>query len=345
MVIGFFYNSVGGDRKYNGNSVNESKRPFYKDGVFIGHLEVTAVAGEMTVTVDGGEKTGFAWVNAHTIHNTTPLPLNISQASGTLNRIDRVVLRNDEIERKPSIYVLEGGFSSAPIAPALTNTDTIQEYCLAEIYVRAGAVEITQADITDTRADESLCGFVASQFKEFDFSQWQKQFDAYFAQLQKQYGTDYKAFTDSYAAMTAQFMNVQQQEWDTWFQNKQDELAGDVAGNLQQQIDGLKQHIKNLALKIYMESHLENITAAVNVILKNTTTGKTYTADVTESGIAFYLTEAGDYTVESGMESVLITPRRFTVANTDLMTQKTLAMREGSNLGYIGNYMGAYIAQ
>lgn len=43
----------------------------------------------------------------------------LSQASGTLPRIDRIVLRNDETERKPSIYVLEGAFSSNPQAPEL----------------------------------------------------------------------------------------------------------------------------------------------------------------------------------------------------------------------------------
>ena len=51
------------------------------------------------------------------------------------------------------------------------------------VWWRAGAVAITQADIKDTRADGTICGFVASQFKEFDFSQWQKQFDEHFAQL------------------------------------------------------------------------------------------------------------------------------------------------------------------
>ena len=345
MVQGFFYNSVGGDRKYNGNSVNESKRPFYKDGVFAGHMEVTAKGEGMKIVVDGGEKTGFAWINAHKIHNTTPLEIDISQASGTLNRIDRVVLRNDEIERKPTIYVLEGAFSSAPVAPELTNTDTIQEKCLAEINVKAGAVEITQADITDTRADVNLCGFVASQFQEFDFSQWQKQFDTYFAALKKQYGNDYKAFTEAYAAMTASFMNTQEAEWNAWFQNKQDELAGDVAGKLQLQIDDAMKHIHNMALKLYLESHLEQITAAITVTLTNKTTGTKYAQEVTGSGIAFYITEAGEYTVESSLESVMITPKAFTVTNVDLMTQKTLAMREGSNLGYIGNYIGAYIAQ
>lgn len=76
----------------------------------------------------------------------------MSQASGTLPRIDRIVLRNDETERKPSIYVLEGAFSSNPQAPELVNNDVIQEKSLARIYVPAGAVEITQADITDERA-------------------------------------------------------------------------------------------------------------------------------------------------------------------------------------------------
>ena len=215
MVIGYFYNSVEGDRKYNGNSVNQSKRPFYKDGVFAGHLEVTAKSGGMAVIVAGGEKTGFAWINAHTIQNTTPLTLDISQASGTLNRIDRVVLRNDETERKPSIYVLEGAFSSAPVAPELTNTDSIQEKCLAQIYVKAGAVEITQADITDTRTDPNLCGLVASQIQELDFSQWKKQFDSYFEQ----------------------FKENQETEWNEWFDSIKGNLSEDAAGNLQNQID------------------------------------------------------------------------------------------------------------
>ena len=51
-----------------------------------------------------------------------------------------------------------------------------------------------------------------------------------------------------------------------------------------------------------------------------------------------------DFDKFNPLESVMITPKAFTVTNADLMTQKTLAMREGSNLGYIGNYIGAYIA-
>lgn len=152
-VRGFFYNSVNKDRLYNGQDMNEDKAPFYKEGVAYGHLQVTADGESMAVKVDGGSRTGYAYINLHTIHNTTVLELPVSGSNGTLPRIDRVILRNDETERKPSIFILEGAYSSNPQPPELTNNDTIQEKCLAEIYVAAGAVAISQSDITDTRAD------------------------------------------------------------------------------------------------------------------------------------------------------------------------------------------------
>ena len=102
-VRGFFYNSVNKDRLYNGKDMNEDKAPFYKEGVAYGHLQVTADGESMAVKVDGGSRTGYAYINLHTIHNTTVLELPVSGSNGTLPRIDRVILRNDETERKPSI--------------------------------------------------------------------------------------------------------------------------------------------------------------------------------------------------------------------------------------------------
>lgn len=185
-VRGFFYNSVNKDRMYNGQDMNEDKAPFYKEGVCFGQLAVTSDGSSMTVNVDGGAKTGYAFMNHHTIHNTTVLPLLVSQAGGTLPRIDRVILQNDEMERKPDIFIRQGEYASKPQAPQLVNNDVIQEKCLAEIYVAAGAVKITQKDITDTRADTGLCGFIASQFQDIDFEQIQRQFDKYFADFKEE---------------------------------------------------------------------------------------------------------------------------------------------------------------
>lgn len=264
-VRGFFYNSVNKDRLYNGQDMNEDKAPFYKEGVAYGHLQVTADGESMAVKVDGGSRTGYAYINLHTIHNTTVLELPVSGSNGTLPRIDRVILRNDETERKPSIFILEGAYSSNPQPPELTNNDTIQEKCLAEIYVAAGAVAISQSDITDTRADTGLCGFIASQFEDFDFSQFTKQFNAWFALEKKSMEQDHANFIEEYAEMTQAFMTDQEAQWNKWFKEKQTELSGDIAGKLQLQIDDVKEKVYNIAFKVYIISTLEQITSPVRM--------------------------------------------------------------------------------
>lgn len=208
-VKGYFYNAnslTDTERTYNGEDMNQDKAPFYKEGVAFGQLAVTAVDGEMAVNVDGGPRTGYAYINLHTIHNSTVLPLQISQSGGTLPRIDRIIIRNDEIEKRASILVLEGSYSSEPQPPELTNNDYIQEKSLAQIYVAAGAVEITQADITDERADTEVCGYIASQFEDVDFSQFAAQFKA--------------------------FQKQQAEEWQSWFNDIKDKLTEDAAGEL-----------------------------------------------------------------------------------------------------------------
>lgn len=73
------------------------------------------------------------------------------------------------------------------------------------------------------------------------------------------------------------------------------------------------------------------------------TTGTVQTAAITESGIGFYITEAGDYTLETNMESVMVTPKRLSIDYMDLMHTTTVSLREGTNMAYIGNYMGTYL--
>lgn len=344
-VRGFFYNSVNKDRKYNGQDMNEDKAPFFKEGVAYGHLQVTAAGETMSVKVDGGTRTGYAYVNLHTVHNTTILELPVSGSNGSLPRIDRAILRNDETERKASIFILEGAYSSSPQPPELTNNETVQEKCLAEIYVAAGAVAITQADITDTRADIGLCGFIASQFEDVDFSQFAKQFNAWFAIEKVAIEKDHADFIEEYADLTQSFMTDQAAAWDKWFKEKQDELSGDVAGKLQLQIDDLKEKVYNMAFKVYITNLLEQITSKVTITLTNTDTGTIQKKEVTESGMGFYITEAGVYKMETNLESVMVSPKTFVVTSERLMTTINVSLREGSNLGYIGNYVGSFITQ
>lgn len=102
---------------------------------------------------------------------------------------------------------------------------------------------------------------------------------------------DHADFVEEYADLTQAFMDEEQVKWDRWFAEKQDELDGDVAGNLQLQIDDLRTKVHNMALKFFITRITEQITAAVTVTLINSTTGTRQQALITDSGIAFYITE------------------------------------------------------
>ena len=123
---------------------------------------------DFSVTAQGGlsvqVSAGQAWVRparfkGRSIIMEQPTTLPLTAADAVRSRIDRVVLRYDAAAKKTSLQVLEGVPDSAgPAAPAITRTELIYDLCLAEIKRPAGSTSVTAADITDTRADETVCG-------------------------------------------------------------------------------------------------------------------------------------------------------------------------------------------
>ena len=117
-------------------------------------------AGELSLTVSAGQ----AWVRpsrfkGRSIIMEQPTTLALTAADPVRTRIDRVVLRYDAAARKTRLQVLEGTPDSAsPTAPAITRTALVYDLCLAEITRPAGSTAITAANLTDTRADETVCG-------------------------------------------------------------------------------------------------------------------------------------------------------------------------------------------
>lgn len=119
-----------------------------------------SISGELSLTVSAGQ----AWVRparfrGRSIIMEQPTTLALTAADPVRTRIDRVVLRYDAAARKTSLQVLEGTPDSAsPSAPAITRTALVYDLCLAEVTRPAGSTAITAADVTDTRADEDVCG-------------------------------------------------------------------------------------------------------------------------------------------------------------------------------------------
>ena len=123
---------------------------------------------DFAVTAQGGlsvqVSAGQAWVRparfkGRSIIMEQPTTVVLTEADPVRSRIDRVVLRYDAAARKTSLVVLDGTpGSAAPAAPAISRTELVYDLCLAEIRRPAGSTSVTAADITDTRADEAICG-------------------------------------------------------------------------------------------------------------------------------------------------------------------------------------------
>ena len=123
---------------------------------------------DFSVTAQGGlsvqVSAGQAWVRparfkGRSIIMEQPTTVVLTEADPVRSRIDRIALRYDAAAKKTSLVVLDGTpYSAAPAAPEISRTELVYDLCLAEIRRPAGSTSVTAADITDTRADEAICG-------------------------------------------------------------------------------------------------------------------------------------------------------------------------------------------
>lgn len=204
----YFWNSDS-DRYYDADSMGDWLRPFFRNGIFNGQMQVTA-NDNMSVTVAAG----YGYINGKHRHFLTPTTLDLEIASGTLDRIDSVILRRNDTERRIHLVIKKGGNAKSPVAPALTREGAVYDLKLADIYIAAGTVKITQAEITDTRMNAAVCGWVAATVKEIDFTQIQAQFDAYFTAYKKNISDQYQ----DYIAAIQSFKDQAQEQYDLMVQ-------------------------------------------------------------------------------------------------------------------------------
>lgn len=180
LTYGFF-NSLNHDRVYNADQMSEYFKGLISDGVYesVGDaLQVTAGTG-MNVYVG----TGRALINSKWAENDAIMTLPVTAAHVTLPRYTAVVIQLDITNRLIRITTKDGTPASSPTKPVITTKSaTLWELCLAFIYVPAGATQILQANITDTRG--TLCPYVTGIIKQVDtselFTQWQNAFQNYY---------------------------------------------------------------------------------------------------------------------------------------------------------------------
>lgn len=195
-----FFNDVDGDRVYYAEDFARHLATYFTNGIFNNGCQVLANTNDMSVNVS----IGSANINGYRYDNDSIKTLAIENADGVLNRIDNIVIRWDLTNRTITVQVVKGTFADNPVAPDLVRTSTIYDLRIAKINVPAGTTTITQDLIEDTRFNDSECGNVISTVQT-------------------------PSFEDIYIQFTTEF--------DDWFNDIKGKLDGDIAGNLQNQID------------------------------------------------------------------------------------------------------------
>ena len=164
------------DRKYNANDYSDNL------AVVIGNGVLRSANDDLRVTASGMITTvaaGRAWINGHYYYNDAPLSFAAATAPTGGTRYDRILLRlNTDISaRSIELVYRQGTAANSPVKPAPVREGNIYELVLADIFIGTNATSVV---VTDTRADNTLCGWVYSTsgdnsfFKSLDnaFGDW-----------------------------------------------------------------------------------------------------------------------------------------------------------------------------
>ena len=205
MITYGFFNSLNGDRVYNADQMSLYFKGLVADtGIYAnvgGGLQVLADSG-LSVAV----QTGRALISSRWVEIDAVEPVSINTPHVTLNRYTAIVLELNATNREITLKAVDGENATNPIKPAIVRTTTIKQLCLAYVYVPAGATAITQANITDTRQDTSICGWITGLINQVDtstlFLQWQSAYEQYFAQMESWKATQQASFDEWFAALT-----------------------------------------------------------------------------------------------------------------------------------------------
>ena len=120
-----------------------------------------SVTGPRQITV----APGLAWINYDDFKGVSAcsreaVNLTVPDADSTLSRIDRVVLQFDTAANLTAVKLKTGTPAAAPEPPDILQNHNQYELGLCTVSVPAGSSVVTAADITDTRADEAVCGLM-----------------------------------------------------------------------------------------------------------------------------------------------------------------------------------------
>lgn len=206
------------DRAITAQDERDFNKLCWGNGVFINPVDglmVTAHGG-MTVNV----KPGGAIIEGAVFKESNNRQITLSAAS-SLPRIDRIVLRFDTAEdrRDIDIYLKEGVAATNPVAQDLIRESNYYELAIADIYIPARTTSIESVNISDTRMDSNLCGWVVPAVE------YRGLFDNLWLQLRDSFGTVNSALSGTLAQDLKQEIKVTDEKYADQIKRVRDDMG------------------------------------------------------------------------------------------------------------------------
>ena len=233
------------DRVYSAANFAHYFSLLVQNGVFPNPSTGMQVKASASPDMHVSVQSGSGWVNGYyiTVSDSSPEQLTIPTANPSLSRIDSVIMGLNYVQREIQLYIKSGAVSASPSAVSLQRDNDLYELELAQITVSAGMASITQASITDMRSNTSRCGIVKGMVDQIDTTDLFAQYDAAFQ---------------------------------TWFADIKSQLSGNVATNLQNQINTLKTEKADTTVtdalqeQINTKASSNTVTALSDTVLEHT---------------------------------------------------------------------------
>lgn len=236
------------DRAVDSQVLRRCLKNYYNNGVFATNsstcFQVTAPTDSSLGVV---VQAGVGLINGATSYDDSATTISLDKADTVLPRIDTIVLRLNDNTDYRRIYLdkITGTPATTPAAPALTQSDSIYDLGLANVYVAANVTVISQSNITDTRADSTRCGYVTAITK-LDTSTLMAQLNTYYDEFVAKCTSDYNTSRADYLAQCQEivktltaFESTSESDFNAWFAAMKGQLSTDAAGKIQLEIDAI----------------------------------------------------------------------------------------------------------
>lgn len=234
------------DRKYLSEQFAKYFALFIGNGVFgspTNQLKVIPGTGLSVIVTKG-----WAFINGHWYYNDSNKEIPLVTNATSNNRIDTIRVRYTDASRNALALAFTGDTT-------LVKSETIYDLQLATVVVPPLAVTISASNITDTRMNESVCGFVTQllevQTTEDLFAQYNSIFNDWFETVKDQVTGDLAI------RLQSEFVELNQNVVE--YQENVTQQIDEYNTNYQQTLDESKNLVEGYVYNDYITDELEFI--------------------------------------------------------------------------------------